>query len=224
MRILPKALEISPRGISNKLKEAIYDFGVEESYRVAAHRLQVHYGFSLSPERIREKTLEKLQEIDKELAERKSITALPSQGAAAIIAQCDGAMVCTVTTGSGSDRRKKRTLEWKEARLCAATAQGSVTIFYEGLIGDVNETGKRWCHAAYRAGWAAETYLHPMGDGAPWIEDKPGTTFRAVVSCSICITCATTWPPLRTPAPIKKSRIAGSSGKKTSFVKGKPFK
>lgn len=182
MRILPKALEISPRGISNKLKEAIYDFGVEESYRVAAHRLQVHYGFSLSPERIREKTLEKLQEIDKELAERKSITALPSQGAAAIIAQCDGAMVCTVTTGSGSDRRKKRTLEWKEARLCAATAQGSVTIFYEGLIGDVNETGKRWCHAAYRAGWAAETYLHPMGDGAPWIEEQarhnfPGSRF-----------------------------------------------
>ncbi len=183
VRLLPEALGITCRGISNKLKEALYDFGIEDSFRLAVYRLNAHYGFTLSPERVRLTTLEKSAEVVNQLAEREPICTLPGQGAAAIVAQCDGSMICTVTTAPAGDGRKQRKLEWKEARLCAATAQGSATIFYEGLLGDVHETGKLWCHAAYRAGWAVDTYVQPMGDGALWIEEQarigfPGRQFH----------------------------------------------
>lgn len=142
----------------------------------------MHYGFTLSAERIRLTTLEKSAEVVAKLAEREPVRTLPNEGAEAIVTQCDGAMIRTVTGASTGDRRKRRNLDWKEARLCAATAQGSATIFYEGLMGDVHETGKLWCHAVYRAGWAVDTYVQPMGDGAVWIEEQarigfPNSTF-----------------------------------------------
>lgn len=172
VRVLPEALGIQCRGISAKLKAALYDFGIEDSFRLAAYRLNMHYGFTLSAERVRLITLEKSAEVAERLADREPVRTLAGEGADEIVAQCDGSMICTVTSASTGDRRKKRKREWKEGRLCAAVAQGSATIFYEGLMGDVHETGKLWCHAVHRAGWAVDTYIQPMGDGAVWIEEQ----------------------------------------------------
>jgi hypothetical protein len=146
-------------GLSGKLQAALYDFGIEDSFRLAAYRLNVHYGFALSPERIRWTTLKRAKGIAEDLDDRQPVRTLPGKGAEAIAAQSDGSMVWLVTTGSRGDKRKQRELDWNEARLCAALAEESATIFYEGLIGDVDETGEAWSQAVYRAGWYR--YLYP---------------------------------------------------------------
>lgn len=182
LRMLPESLGITCRGLSQRLKQALYDFGLEESFRAANYRLEVHYGFKLSAERIRGATLEKANEVVCRQASREPVRRLPSQGAPMIKTQCDGSMLRTVTTAAKGDRRKRRVLEWKEARVCAACAVGSVSIFYEGLLGTVEQTGVAWSQATLRAGWGANTQIHPMGDGAVWIEQQarlhfPGSAF-----------------------------------------------
>jgi len=182
VRVLPEAIGISCRGLSAQLQSALYDFGVEDSFRLAVYRLNVHYGFTLSHERIRLTTLAKARGLAEELGRREPVRTIAGEGSEAIVAQCDGSMIRLVTTGSSGDKRKKRELEWKEACLCAASAKGSASIFYEGLIGDVHQAGKLWSHAVDRAGWGANTYVQAMGDGAVWIEEQasicfPGSSF-----------------------------------------------
>jgi len=177
VRLLPQVLGIGCRGVSSRLKEALYDFGLEDSFRLAAYRLQKHYGFSLSAERTRLITLEKSEEVVAKNAAREPVRTLAGEGAEKIVTQCDGSLFRSVETGSSGDARKRRRLDWKEARLCAASAEDSATIYYEGLVGDVHETGKLWGHCTQRAGWAVSTYIQSMGDGAPWIEEQARDQF-----------------------------------------------
>jgi hypothetical protein len=177
VRLLPEVLGIGCRGVSSRLKEALYDFGLEDSFRLAAYRLKIHYGFSLSAERTRLITLEKSGEVVAKNAAREPVRTLAAKGAEKIVTQCDGSLFRFVETGSSGDARKHRRLDWKEARLCAASAADSATIYYEGLIGDVHETGRLWGHCTQRAGWAVGTYVQSMGDGAPWIEEQARVSF-----------------------------------------------
>jgi hypothetical protein len=177
IRLLPEALGIACRGLSGKLQAALYDFGIEDSFRLATYRLNVHYGFALCPERIRQATLKTAKALSEGLKKREPVRTLPAQGAEAIIAQCDGSMVRLVATASTGDKRKQRQLEWKEARLCAAVAKENATIFYEGLMGDVEETGEAWSQAVFGAGWGIATYIQPMGDGAVWIDEQAAIRF-----------------------------------------------
>jgi hypothetical protein len=150
---------------------------VEESFRRANYRLQVHYGFGLSAERIRAVTLAQAGELAAEQAGRKPVGRLPGEGAEAIATQCDGSMVRLVRTAAQGDRRKRRQLEWKEARVCAAQARGSCSIHYEGLLGSVEAAGIAWSHATAKAGWGVGSLIHPMGDGAVWIQQQAAVQF-----------------------------------------------
>ncbi|HLS28048.1 MAG TPA: hypothetical protein VK041_05315 [Opitutales bacterium] len=91
--LLPEAIGVRCRGLSSKLQAALYDFGIEDSFRLAAYRLNVHYGFGLSPERIRLTTLEAAKKHAETLDSREPVRTLPATGAEAIAAQCDGTMV-----------------------------------------------------------------------------------------------------------------------------------
>jgi len=88
-----------------------------------------------------------------------------------VIAEMDGSMVpIVVTDENAEDRRKNKKYLWKEARLCFAHIPGETTLkfgveFQEG----VGEVGKNLFDCACRAGFGSETYLHSVGDGAPWI-------------------------------------------------------
>lgn len=177
MRALPESLGIACRGLSGALRAALYDFGVEESFRRANYRLQVHYGFCLSAERIRTVTLDQAAELASEQAGRAPVGPLPGHGTEAITTQCDGSMVRLVSPASQGDRRRRRQLEWKEARVCAAQARGSCSIHYEGLLGSVEAAGTAWSHATARAGWGLDSLIHPMGDGAVWIRQQAAVQF-----------------------------------------------
>src|SRR5579863_7884182 len=73
-------------------------------------------------------------------------------------------------SSEGKDKRKGKTLSWREAKLSLAHAQGSRTPVYAGSIeGGVEEAGRQMLSCAVRAGFGANSRVHAVGDGAPWI-------------------------------------------------------
>ena len=88
-----------------------------------------------------------------------------------IIVETDGGMVPIVESNcEEKDRRKAKKLSWREAKLSLAHAEGSRTPVYAGSIeGGVEEAGRRLLACAIRAGFGANSRVHAVGDGAPWI-------------------------------------------------------
>lgn len=91
-----------------------------------------------------------------------------------MLVETDGGMVPIVQRNPvSSDKRKGKTLEWKELKLCIARGLNHVTPFYGGTFsGDVSETGKHLFHCACQAGLGKSTEVHAVGDGAKWIANQ----------------------------------------------------
>jgi hypothetical protein len=177
VRLLPERLGVSPRGRSRRLDRVLTDFGCEHSFVRAAESLQEHYGFELGASAVRTATLKHAQRARAQLQSgyRESFRALPAVGAAQVIAETDGTMICTVVAGK---RNGKRPREWKEMRLVAAQAQTSATTVYAATFGSVAEVGRRWGHCARDAGWGENSQIHAVGDGADWIRLQSKEVFR----------------------------------------------
>jgi len=92
-----------------------------------------------------------------------------------IVVETDGGMVPIVEpSGEGKDKRKGKRLSWREAKLSLAHAQGSRTPVYAGSIeGGAEEVGRQLLSCAIRAGFGANSRVHAVGDGAPWIVGHP---------------------------------------------------
>jgi len=178
LRPLARRLGVSARGKSLRLQRVLTDFGCEHSFARAVKSVQEHYGFELGPSAVRKATLthaRRAQEtLEKQYAEPFRL--LPAEGPAQVIAEADGTMICTVAPGS---RKGKRPREWKEMRLLAAQAPGSSTAVYASTFGSVAETGRRWGHCTQRAGWALNTQIHAVADGAEWIRLQCNEVFGA---------------------------------------------
>lgn len=138
------------------------DFGCEQAFGRAAESVREHYGFEIGVSAVRTATLEHAQRAREKLrAEyQQSFRVLPAVGAAHVIAQADGTMICTVEPGT---RKGKRPRAWKEMRLVAAQAKGSATTYYGATFGSVEETGRRWGHCARQAGWGLNSEIHAGG-------------------------------------------------------------
>jgi hypothetical protein len=169
LRPLPKRLGVTCRGRSRRLERVLTDFGSEHSFARAAESVQEHYGFEIGASAVRGTTLEHAQRAREKLEEvyRESFRILPARGADQVIGEADGTMICTVAPGP---RKGKRPRDWKEMRLVAAQALGSVTTVYGATFGSVGEAGRRWGHCARQAGWGLNSAIHVVGDGAGWIE------------------------------------------------------
>lgn len=178
MRPFSLSAKVQCRGYSTPLQRRITDFGAEVSFGKIPKKLKEHYGISvpiIMACRITEKHGQKaaaLQERLEEIPETK--------GVECVIAEMDGSMIPVVATGEGTagrDRRKDRRLEWKEARLTLAHPKGSVSPVYGVTLGDPDETGDLLLDCAIRAGLGANTRVHCVGDGAPWIADQVSRVF-----------------------------------------------
>ncbi len=88
-----------------------------------------------------------------------------------IVVETDGGMVPIVEPGRDEkDKRKGKNLSWREAKLSLAHAQGSRTPVYAGSIeGGAEAAGRQLLACAVRAGFGANSRVHAVGDGAPWI-------------------------------------------------------
>jgi hypothetical protein len=81
---------------------------------------------------------------------------------------------------SQKDKRKGKTLSWREAKICLAHALGSQTPVYDGTIeGGVETAGRKLFACAVRAGFGATSHVHAVGDGAPWIVGQVEEHFGA---------------------------------------------
>lgn len=160
---------VSARGKSRRLQRALTDFGVEHSFLQSCRRLKEHYGFELGASAVRDATLFHAQRASSQMQAhyKESFRILPKTGPAYVVSEADGTMICTVEPGN--KRTQARPRQWKEMRLMAAQARGSVATSYAATFGSVEEAGRRWGHCTRDAGWALGSSIHVVADGAEWI-------------------------------------------------------
>jgi hypothetical protein len=92
------------------------DFGCEHSFARAADSVLEHYGFEIGVSAVRDATLAHAQRAREQLEEQyaQPFRVLPEVGAAHVIAETDGTMICTVEPGP---RKGKHPRHWREMRL-----------------------------------------------------------------------------------------------------------
>jgi hypothetical protein len=153
------------RGYSKRLQRVAVDFGAEHSFGKAAERVREHYGIDVSVEAIRQQTVR----------HGRSISQLAGESMApakTLIVQMDGTMIPVMEPGSGADGRKGKQLLWREARLCLARPSNHAQALYGTTLGTAEAASWLWREVALKAGLSKKTYVHGLGDGAPWIVDK----------------------------------------------------
>jgi hypothetical protein len=147
------------------------DFGAEESFQGAAQRLQEHYGITINAEAIRQQTLH----------HGKAIAAVePKPGLAAkqVVTQMDGSLIPVVQPAKTGDKRKGKTLVWREVRVCCARSVGKESRFYGATLGTLESASTLWEQTARYAGLDSKTHVHGVGDGAPWILERFNENFE----------------------------------------------
>jgi hypothetical protein len=152
------------------LQRAIVDFAADDPFAKVPSKLREHYGFEIGESTIQRIALGHAQAIfesDRPSAEFPKEPGRHKQ----IVAQIDGGMVPIVEPGADQkDKRKGKKLSWREAKISLAHAKGSRTPVYGGGIeGGVEVAGARLLDCAVRAGFGADSRVHAVGDGAPWI-------------------------------------------------------
>ena len=170
-RPFSRSAGITCRCCSLPLRRAVTDFGADHAFGRVPEKLKEHYGITLPVSTVRRITETHARHIH-ERRRQERIEEYPAvRGRDCVIAETDGSMVPVVMTDrNAEDLRKGKKYLWKEARLSIAHVPGETTLrfgaeFQEG----VDEAGKNLFDCACRAGFGRSTYLHSVGDGAPWI-------------------------------------------------------
>jgi len=161
------------RGYSLPLQRKITDFGAEVAFGQVNERLREHYGIEVSVNSIREITLGHADKIKRKLNE--DLGKVTNQGKLVVISETDGSMLPVVqpkATGEVKDRRKEKTLVYREARLTLAHAKGSVSPLFSATMGSVQEAGRHIKHCVQLVGMDEKTAVHSVGDGAFWISEQ----------------------------------------------------
>ena len=165
LRPFCKLLAIQHRDYSAKLQRAMTDFGAEESFKRAAQRLKEHYGITVNSEAIRLQTLHHGRAI-------AAIEPTVQVAANEMVTEMDGSLIPVVQPAKAGDRRKGKTLVWREVRVCCARAVGKQSPLYGATLGSLESCSLLWEQTARYAGLQARTHVHGVGDGAPWILER----------------------------------------------------
>lgn len=166
---------MSSRSFSLGLQRVMTDFGADCSFEKAREKVEEHYGIKVATSGVRAVTEKHgmLMQEESEIPARK-----PASGVSQMIGESDGSMVPIVEFRSGDgDKRKRRELLWREAKLCMARVFGSVKNRYAATLGGPEELGLLWRKIAIEAGMGENTNLHCLGDGAKWIVSQVEVQF-----------------------------------------------
>lgn len=174
--------DVKCRGYSQPLQRRITDFGSDVPFGKISFKLKEHYGIEVptsSAQAITESHARRIR------GNERLETEIPDRpGVDRIVAELDGSMIPIVMTDSAPsgdesrDRRKRRQVGWKEARLSLSHPSGSVEAIYETMfLGDVDDAGDRMAHCVIKAGAGKNTKIHCVGDGATWIADQTERVF-----------------------------------------------
>jgi len=160
------------RGVSGPLQRVVTDFGADHPFRQVSGKLEEHYGITLPHETIRQVTEHHGEQM---LNSLELQTAWPQRaGKTCVLVEMDGGMVPIVETDpQAADRRKGKTLNWQELKLCIARDLDSADRFYGGTFtGGPEQAGQQLYHCARLAGFGQKTEIHAVGDGAAWIASQ----------------------------------------------------
>ena len=161
----------------------ITDFAADQPFAQARLKLREHYGFEIGESTIQRITLGHAQAMHAQAEAGLDRQEFPQAAGChkEIVAQTDGGMIPIVEPDAGQkDKRKGKTLSWREAKICLAHAKGSQTPCYAGTIeGGVETAGRQLLACAVRAGFGANSHVHAVGDGAPWIVGQVEEQFAA---------------------------------------------
>jgi Uncharacterised protein family (UPF0236) len=162
--------KVRPCGCSRPLQRAIVDFAADQPFAQVRTKLREHYGFEIGESTIQRITFGHAEAMFE--AEQQELEFPEAAGSnKPIIVETDGGMVPVVEPDAAQpDKRKGKTLGWREAKLSLAHALGSVTPVYAGAIeGGAEVAGRQVLKCAIRAGFGTRSHVHAVGDGAPWI-------------------------------------------------------
>ena len=161
------------------------DFGADHSFVEAAKKLREHYRIEVPAAAARLITQRHAQA----MLDRQEVSAQRRPaGVRQLIAQMDGTNVPIVEIPENSqsnrvkDRRKRRQVGWREARLCLARRPESVTATYRATMGGVNAAGAQLQACFVEAGGGPKTRLHCVGDAAAWIIHQVEQRFSSQAS------------------------------------------
>jgi hypothetical protein len=137
--------------------------------------MQEHYGLAIPSSTVRlitEKHAYQIENMKKVEAPKEAI----------LINETDGSMVPIVEIDPAKkeekkDSRKARKVSWKELKLSFSRGKDKLTRFYAGGICTAEEAGKKMLECALLAGMKEGTYIHALGDGAPWIAEQVKLNF-----------------------------------------------
>ena len=162
------AAKVRCRGYSLGLQRILTDFGADHSFAQASAKVKEHYRIEVPLSAARRSTFAHATTIKGHEVEASS---LPSGGVAQVIAQTDGCMIPIVKIAEKGpkDRRKRRLLDWQEARLSLAYKAGSLHKHYQATTESVEAAGGQLLACAKQAGAGQESRIHCVGDGASWI-------------------------------------------------------
>lgn len=139
---------------------------MEHSFGTAAARFAEHYGWSISTSVLRHWTLHHARQ-------SPSIKTVPlPPPAQTLITGLDGSMIPIVCPAETGDRRKNKTLLWREVRVAFARRKEDVTARYGATLDGALGAGLMWHETARSAGLKDSTAVHALGDGAPFIVDQ----------------------------------------------------
>ncbi len=144
-------------------------------------KLKEHYGIEVPESGIRITTLKHAEKIKQQ--RDAQLGCIASEGKACIISETDGSMIPIVKPDEEAvDKRRNKTLRYREARLTLAHEKGAKTPVFSATLGDVKEAGRHMLHCVKVVGINDQTTLHCVGDGAPWIAAQLEEHFGAHAS------------------------------------------
>ena len=179
IRPFSQQAEILNRGCSIPLQRIVTDFGADIPFGQVPEKLKEHYGIEVGVTTITRIT-ERHAHIFHQHAEW-SVAKNETGQDRSVIVQMDGSMVPVVISNpEQKDKRKGKTLQWNEVKLCLAHQQGSKrTCFGGSFSGGVAQAGIALHQCAVAAGFNSKNPVHAVGDGAKWITDQIEEQFGA---------------------------------------------
>ena len=183
---------MKPQGKSLALQRALTDFGAEKFFGQAGRQLKEHYGVELHRSSIREVVLQQagraaglVEREDREAAASYEEQRSYRLGKPRLIVETDGSMVRTgklepdPAGGRSPGGRAKhiRKTRWREARLSVVEDPGGRERRYAAALGSAQRTGEQMFALALRCGYGDNTWVHGVGDGAPWIAQQMAAVF-----------------------------------------------
>jgi hypothetical protein len=216
--------KVDPRGCSRPLQRAIVDFAADDPFAQVPWKLREHYGFEIGESTIQRVTLSHGRAIFESEPAPEDFPKEPGRRKQ-IVAEIDGGMIPVVEPDvDQKDKRKGKKLSWREAKIALAHAKGSRTPVYGGGIeGGVDVAGRRLFDCAVRAGFGADSRVHAVGDGAPWIEGQVEQRFGAQGSYLIDFyhVCEYLGAAAKTIAPDAAARKAWMEAQKDALKTGR---